>query len=254
VVHALGRDSECSRSSALANLPKQQLRALVEASTGQFIHLFANSNWIRIRLRNMDSKTLKIGIVSGVISSLLVLILIQPILGFVWRTVLAIAGSIHQGFVDRIYRDAAAPNETALFGIVLIVLFWVALLVATVWWEQTRFFMLAASDKVQRAPFLDVIFRSTTLTVVKLILVSTEVFVILFALTAMALASGISQLNTSFVQRLTILAPAISDVEYKTLKAQWATMRSKADYDALVAKMDKRAHELGVTLPPVRNP
>ena len=65
---------------------------------------------------------------------------------------------------------------------------------------------------------------------------------------------GTAAITVSFGQRLTVLAPAISDSEYKTLKARWAGMQSKADYDALVIAMDKRAIELGVQLPPVRKP
>ena len=70
----------------------------------------------------------------------------------------------------------------------------------------------------------------------------------------LAVSRGIVKINTSFNQRLTVLAPAITDGEYKTLKARWASMQSKADYDALTTAMEKRAAELNVTLPPVRNP
>jgi hypothetical protein len=69
-----------------------------------------------------------------------------------------------------------------------------------------------------------------------------------------SLSRGVMEINASFTRRLTVLAPLISDAEYKTLKARWANMRGKADYDALVTAMDKRAAELGVTLPPVRKP
>jgi hypothetical protein len=62
------------------------------------------------------------------------------------------------------------------------------------------------------------------------------------------------EITASFTQRITILAPAIDDDEYRTLKARWADMQTKADYDAIVAAMDKRAKELSVTLPPVRKP
>lgn len=73
-------------------------------------------------------------------------------------------------------------------------------------------------------------------------------------LVVFSISSGIAQISASFNQRLTVLAPAISDVEYKTLKARWASMKSKADYDALVSLMDNRAAELGVKLPTVRKP
>ena len=62
------------------------------------------------------------------------------------------------------------------------------------------------------------------------------------------------KITASFTQRLTILAPAIDDAEYKTLKARWASIQTKADYDAIVTAMDKRAKELNVTLPPEIEP
>jgi hypothetical protein len=80
------------------------------------------------------------------------------------------------------------------------------------------------------------------------------IFSVLFLFVVFSLASGTKLITASFTQRLTVLAPAISDTEYKTLKARWAGMKGKADYDALVAAMDKRATELGVTLPRVRKP
>jgi hypothetical protein len=68
------------------------------------------------------------------------------------------------------------------------------------------------------------------------------------------ISAGTMLITRSFTQRLTVLAPAISDTEYKTLRARWASMQGEADYDALVAEMDRRATELGVKLPPVRKP
>jgi len=69
-----------------------------------------------------------------------------------------------------------------------------------------------------------------------------------------AILQGTVEIDSSFTQRLTVLAPAISDTEYKTLRARWAGMQGKADYDALVTEMDRRATQLGVKLPPVRKP
>lgn len=69
-----------------------------------------------------------------------------------------------------------------------------------------------------------------------------------------ALSVGTAKIAASFNQRLSVLAAAISDAEYKALKARWASMKGKADYDALVSAMDKRGTESGVKLPAVRKP
>jgi len=65
---------------------------------------------------------------------------------------------------------------------------------------------------------------------------------------------GITGLSKSFQQRLTVLAPAITDKEYKLFDAKWANMRSKADYDALNAVIEERAKQSGITLPPADAP
>ena len=192
----------------------------------------------------MDSKGLKVGIISGLISSLVVLIFIQPILSFVWNAFMAIVGSVHHGYVDAIYRNAAVGDRNLvghmtfmiLIGFVLVgMLFFWADLVAPVW---------SALQSTIKVPVL-------VFNLVFALMVS--VFCVTF-LVAFSISSGIMEIDASFTQRLTVLAPAVSDAEYKTLKARWAGMRGKADYDALVTAMDSRAAELGVTLPPVRKP
>jgi hypothetical protein len=57
------------------------------------------------------------------------------------------------------------------------------------------------------------------------------------------------QLNTSFNQRLTVLAPRISEQEYKEILASWAGMRNRADYQAVVQRVDSDAAAKGVVLP-----
>jgi hypothetical protein len=70
----------------------------------------------------MDSKGLKIGIIGGLISSVMVLIFIQPILSLLWRLILTVGGSIHEGYVDRIYRSAAMVDFNLSGQLTLIVL------------------------------------------------------------------------------------------------------------------------------------
>jgi len=52
----------------------------------------------------------------------------------------------------------------------------------------------------------------------------------------------------SFRQRAALIAPRISDREYKTILADYASMRSRADYDRLMQRIDVVAHEKGVPL------
>ena len=179
----------------------------------------------------------KIGITTGLISSLLVLIFIQPILNFLWHLILNVGGTLHQGFVDRIYRHAARTGGNPYGEHTLFVLLMVIWMVG-VFWARARV-------KADPGPpgIIKFVERATLFTV---LMVSLVVF------GGAAILKGTAEIAESFTQRLTVLAPAISDLEYKTLRARWASMAGKSDYDAIVADMEKRATELGVKLPPIR--
>jgi hypothetical protein len=71
---------------------------------------------------DMDIKALKINVIASIISSLVILIFIQPILSFVWKAVVAVAGFLHQGYVDRIYLDAALPDRNLIGWTTLLLL------------------------------------------------------------------------------------------------------------------------------------
>lgn len=57
------------------------------------------------------------------------------------------------------------------------------------------------------------------------------------------------QTNASFQQRITVLAPVITDQEYKELQAMWASMDSRSDYEAINLKLELLASEHGIRLP-----
>jgi len=57
------------------------------------------------------------------------------------------------------------------------------------------------------------------------------------------------QLNSSFDQRLTVLAPKISDQEYEEFRALWAGMKSRKDYKIIENKMNNSANKYGIQLP-----
>lgn len=55
-------------------------------------------------------------------------------------------------------------------------------------------------------------------------------------------------LISNFNQRLTILAPKISDQNYKEIRANWAMMKNKKDYKNIVDDMNREAKVGGVFL------
>ncbi len=185
----------------------------------------------------MDRKGLTERVTSGLIVWLLVTIFIQPILGFTWKAIVVVGGLVHQGYVDRIYRDAAFadPEPYARFTLLAVLMMFV--LAAGLW---------AISELKHYPDFAKA--RRVSFHLWEVVMLTS--FLIIFG--RLAILDGTSRANESFTQRLMVLAPAVSDIEYKTFKARWAGMQGKADYDALVVAMDKRAVELGVKLPPVQ--
>jgi hypothetical protein len=185
-------------------------------------------------------KGLRQSILGGLIASMLVILFIQPLLSFTWRMITLVGGLVHEGYVDRIYRNAAVIG-TNPYGPLTVLMLVLTCLFAVIFWLDRLW--ESGSDNLVR--FIKVEWAISRGLLVGLALV---------ILVKAAILQGTVRIDESFKQRLAVLTPAITDAECKTLKARWASMQGKADYDAIVAGMDKRATELGVTLPPVRKP
>ncbi len=57
------------------------------------------------------------------------------------------------------------------------------------------------------------------------------------------------QLVASFNQRLTVLAAKATDQQVRDLRASWAMMQNRKDYEAINAEMQKLSAQFGVKLP-----
>jgi hypothetical protein len=57
------------------------------------------------------------------------------------------------------------------------------------------------------------------------------------------------QMERSFNQRITVLAPAISDDEEEVLRGRFAGLTGRDSYESLTIDMDQMAHAHGLTLP-----
>jgi hypothetical protein len=179
-------------------------------------------------------KGLKENIIGGIITSLVLILFIQP--AYAWRIIALVGGLVHQGYIDRVYSKAGLGDREG-YGFIMVFALAMALPLA-------RYFFILRDlpDEGTLARFMHASGKF-------LLVVSYFILFGIFIVTRKTI-----DINAFFTRRLTVLAPAISETEYKTLKARWAGMQGKADYDALTAAMEKRAAELGVTLPRVRKP
>jgi hypothetical protein len=199
------------------------------------------------------AKDLKFGVTTSIIAAVLFASLIQPFMSLIWRIVTTTAGAFHQGYVDRIYGLAATSDYLTPLITLMVLMFVGGLNLSFVFISYNLDAELAAGYEAYEA-FSTFRIISGIHRVLKIVTKVTLLVIMLTVLVAISLLGGVSKISASFNQRLTVLAPAIDDHEYKVFKAQWANMHSKVDYDAIVASVDKRAKELGVSLPPVKKP
>jgi len=196
------------------------------------------------------SSDLKKGIYVSIIAAILVMIFIQPLLNLIWRGIWLISNNYYEHLITDIYRNAALGHRnyievkfsliifSAFIGILTGLLFGTIYLKIRTRGHEKKEFQPSASSKSR------VLFKMAFVSLF------VGICIILFARDIL-LNLGDLQLNTSFEQRLTVLAPQISDREYKEFKAMWATMKSKRDFDKIVAKMELTAKREKVELPPL---
>lgn len=186
----------------------------------------------------MISRELKIGIVAGVISSALMLIFIEPILGFVWHAIIAFGEAIHANYIDRIYLHAAIEVDSQFISILTLLLVLITLMTN----------ILLSFPVRERVP------DYKRMKLVRLIISIPTMLLIPTILIIASINLGVTITTSSFNQRIAVLSPSISDQEYKEWKARWVMMKGIADYRSIVTDMDKRALALNIELPKLREP
>ncbi|WP_439841174.1 hypothetical protein [Aeromonas veronii] len=188
----------------------------------------------------MLSRELKLGIIGGVISSILVIVFIQPIFSFVWEAIISFGESVQAGYVDRIYKNAAIGERNLSGNLLLLVLVIILL-------SYPLFILL--KEYANRYEINDLM-SSLINVVISFLILMLSALIMVFA----SISVGVMEINASFNQRLTVIAPSIDDKEIKEWRAQWAKMEGLRDYQTLTTAMENRAVELNITLPKLRNP
>jgi hypothetical protein len=184
---------------------------------------------------------LRKAIVAGIVSGVIVLIFIQPILGFLWHFVLSNIKSLN----DSACHQAALDDPASLFG------FWLEGMFFSIFFGGFFAFMVFAylmhgktiDHKLNLAQRAERVMTSR--------LLATLFFLVFLGAATFSIGGDylVLQLTASFHQRLAVLAPKISDQEYKELLASWASMVNGEDYRNIVEKMDAKATASGITLP-----
>lgn len=174
----------------------------------------------------------------GVIAAIIVIIFVEPIIRWLWGLIIQFSAVTYDGYIDFIYRNAAFGKRN--YVDVLLFMSFVSVLLGLL----LRGLMLILGGSKIRSVYRRIPYKAQTIIIVINVAVLT---LVLFHYTILFYTD--LQLNTSFEQRLTVLAPEISDQDYKEIKALWASMDSRGDFLALNAKMENLAAQNNVEIP-----
>jgi len=177
----------------------------------------------------------------SVIASVLVMILFEPFLKFLWNWILLISVGAFQGLLNAIYRNAALGhrNHVEVQTFMFLSSVFLGIMLAIVLIQITdRAKIRSAISKIPSKVSSGFI---VTFTVI-------AIFSLIFGVISNTIDL---QLNASFQQRLTVLAPKITDQEYEEFEAKWASMKNRDDFLAIVQEMESTATSKGVELPPL---
>ena len=189
-----------------------------------------------------QDRTVRIGIITSVLSTMLVIFFIQPLLSAAWRFSSVLASHFFQSYYDGLYSNAALGHrnwlEFALFA------FSVSLILGMTSGVLTS---LAARKFLFRKDVRGWLFSSPF----RLIALSVVLLLALLFSSASLLVRAYAdlQLNTSFQQRLTVIAPHLTEQEEEELLAMWASMQTRANYNQINEKLESHARANDVTLP-----
>lgn len=174
----------------------------------------------------------------SIVTSVLVLIFVEPILKWSANGLMWMGENISASFTKAVYSSAALGLREKYSFITL--LFIIAMLagaatgVVAASLQSTKINSPTSSGRSGRKKIVNIFVAAT---------------MILSGLYSVASNFIEMQLNASFSQRLTVLAANIPEQQVKDLKASWALMSSRSDYEAITAEMNRLAAVAKVKLP-----
>lgn len=215
----------------------------------------------------LKDKEIRKGIISSIIASLIFLIFFQPILGFIWNILTKISIITYTGYIDNIYKNAALGQRNWLGFLILFFFLSLIFTLITIFLMQFR----AKLSRLYKDKELDLIekeedklkfLKDKQQSVSKIIapLVNHynkfkifffiyQTLILLFFGDTLFKAYADLQLNTSFNQRLTVIAPYIETQKEEELKSSWASMKTRKDFDELNNTIENIAKSSNVKLP-----
>jgi hypothetical protein len=183
------------------------------------------------------------GIVTGLIVWLVGWILLRPLLEFLGSHLFSMGPGLVSFVVDPIYRLAARGSRNIAGPSIILLAAGFSVGFASGLIEDAMSARRRGNLGGVSAPRpISTFFRSRSAIVLSLALA--------LILNWSALTEAITlNMNISFQQRLEILSPFLTDLEEKQLKASWASMHSRKDFDKLNERLDVYARRYEILFP-----
>lgn len=187
----------------------------------------------------METKmTIKREIYISVVATIIVIMLIEPIIKWVWENLIWVSNTSFRFLTNQIYENASLGHRNYLDVLILFIIISSFLGIVSGRYLYTTIKKKPILGKKKLSPklikFINIFINIIGIT--SIIFISTTIFIDL-------------QLNTSFQQRLTVLAPEISNHEHLDLLASWAKMQNRVDYEAIISRMEDLAQQNNIILP-----
>jgi hypothetical protein len=174
----------------------------------------------------------------SIVTSVLVLIFIEPLLKLSANGIMWLGANVSAYFTKSVYTSAALGLREK-FSFINLVLFSAVLIGA----------MLGSATISIRRSHPKAAAREGSSKVVRILTMLNLIIFLVLISYSMAKNFIELQLNTSFNQRMVVLAAKIPDQKIKELRANWALMESREDYEALNTEINRIAKELNTRLP-----
>jgi hypothetical protein len=180
---------------------------------------------------------LRAAVIGGLVVWLLTFAIFPPLAKLLQSVLAFLSVTVFAPLIDRLYGNAAlGPRELAavlMFGLAIGLL--VGTFVGTWMILMKPKWLLTLAEKKSKIP------QQTLLVLLPL--------ATLLSLFQLIVSFSDFQMNTSFQQRLTVLAPVLSGLEEKRVRAMWASMRTRHDYEIINTELEGYAKARGITLP-----
>lgn len=172
-------------------------------------------------------KNIRVGVISSIFSTLVFIYFLDPILRFTSKLFISFFSHISSSYVDRMYTEAGLGYVSD------------PTIILALWTIFSLFLVLAVLAFYK----ILITFRLSG----KFLIVFALFYVFLF-LSATSTASYKFGIQTTFHTHMHVLGPYISAKVEKELWHDWASMRSKRDYEKIRLQQDKIAATNGFQL------